>query len=96
MLVKIDDVVAIGAVDADSGTYCNITRTASSPDSTAVSVPWGTISATYLAATHNAQQTITVSTNADAGYSVYIEENDQMGKDGVACAGNGGEAAADR
>lgn len=81
--------LTIAGVSADSGTYCNITRTASSPDTTAVSVPWGTLSATYLAATHNTQQTVTVSTNADAGYSVYIEENDQMGKDGVGCTGTG-------
>lgn len=87
----VDEVLSmtIAGVTSDSGTYCNITRTDSSPDTTAVSIPWGTISPTYLAATHNTQQTVTVSTNADAGYSVYIEENDQMGKDGVECTGTG-------
>lgn len=90
----VDEILSltVAGVTADSGTYCNITRTAASPDTTATAIPWGTLSPTYLAATHNTQQTVTVSTNADAGYNVYIEENDQMGKDGVACAGNGGEA----
>lgn len=90
----VDEILSltVAGVTADSGTYCGITRTASSPDTTAYSVPWGLLSPTYLAATHNTQQTVTVSTNADAGYNVYIEENDQMGKDGVACAGNGGES----
>lgn len=84
--------LTVAGITADSGSYCGVTRTASSPDTTAYSVPWGTLSPTYLAATHNAQQTVTVSTNADTGYSVYIEENDQMGRDGVACTGNGGES----
>jgi hypothetical protein len=82
----------VAGITADTGTYCGITRTASTPDTTATSVPWGTLSSTYAAATHNTQQTLTVSTNADGGYSIYFEENDQMGKDGVACAGNGGES----
>ncbi len=58
---------------------------------TAYSVPWGTIATadTFL---EGAQQ-LTVSTNADGGYSVTIEENDQMGKDGITCTGAGaGEA----
>jgi hypothetical protein len=77
----------VAGVSADSGSYCGITRTASSPDTTATSVPWGTISPTYLAATHNTNHQLTVSTNATGGYKVYAEENDQMGKDGVACSG---------
>ncbi|MEK7473053.1 MAG: hypothetical protein AAB625_03385 [Patescibacteria group bacterium] len=79
--------LTVAGISADSGSYCGITRTASSPDTTATSVPWGTLSPTYLAATHNTQQQITVSTNASAGYKLYAEENDQMGKDGVACTG---------
>lgn len=79
--------LTIAGISADSGAYCGITRTASSPDTTATSVPWGTLSPTYLAATHNTQQQITISTNASAGYKLYAEENDQMGKDGVACTG---------
>lgn len=90
----IDETLAltVAGISADSGSYCGVTRTASTPDSTATSIPWGTLSPTYLAATHNTEQQVTVSTNADGGYSLYIEENDQMGKDGVACAGNGGES----
>ncbi|MBI5126832.1 hypothetical protein HZA76_00025 [Candidatus Roizmanbacteria bacterium] len=75
--------VTVAGVSADSGSYCGVTRDASSPDSTATSVPWGTI--TTFAAFRNAVQTVTVSTNADAGYSVKAEENDQMGKDGKTC-----------
>lgn len=84
--------LTIAGITADSGSYCGVTRTASTPDTTATAVGWGTLSPTYAIATHNTQQQITVSTNASAGYSVYIEENDQMGKDGVACTGNGGES----
>jgi hypothetical protein len=36
---------------------------------------------------------LTVSTNSTGGYKVYAEENDQMGKDGIACSGaSAGEA----
>jgi hypothetical protein len=86
---------SVTAVTADSGTTgtCGITRTASSPDSTAYSIPWGTISSTYLAATHNTSQLLAVSTNADGGYAVTAIANDQMGKDGVTCTGDVGEAA---
>ncbi len=86
---------SVTAVNADSGTTgtCGVTRTASSPDSTAYSIPWGTISPTYLAATHNTSQLLAVSTNADGGYSVTAIANDQMGKDGIACTGDVGEAA---
>ncbi len=52
---------------------------------TATSVPWGTISS--FGAFKEAAQTVTVSTNADAGYNVKVEENDQMGKDGITCTG---------
>lgn len=50
---------------------------------TATSVPWGTIS--NFGAFQEAAQTVTVSTNADGGYVVKVEENDQMGKDGKSC-----------
>jgi len=77
----------IAGISADSGDYCGVTRTASSPDSTAYSVPWGTIPSTYAEATHNAAQQLTVSTNATSGYKVYAEENDQMGRNGNVCTG---------
>lgn len=58
---------------------------------TATSVPWGTISS--FGSFQEGAQTITVSTNADAGYTVKVEENDQMGKDGIICTGaNAGES----
>lgn len=78
---------AVAAVTADTGSYCGVTRTASTPDSTVYSIPWGTIPSTYAAATNNTAQQLTVSTNAVSGYKVYIEENDQMGKNGNTCTG---------
>jgi len=53
---------------------------------TATSVPWGTLSTpnTFKEAAH----TLTVSTNAGNGYTVKIEENDQMGLNGGACTGD--------
>lgn len=79
--------LTIAGITADTGSYCGLTRTASSPDTTATAIGWGTISPTYAAAADNTDQQVTVSTNAKAGYSVYIEENDQMGKDGNTCTG---------
>jgi len=51
------------------------------------SIPWGTIATanTFL----DAAQTLTVSTNASNGYTVTIEENDQMGMNGITCTGAG-------
>jgi hypothetical protein len=56
---------------------------------TPTSVPWGLLSTSDVF--KEAAQRLTVSTNADGGYTVKIEENDQMGKNGGACAGNGDE-----
>ena len=78
---------AVMGIAANSGTYCNVSRTPESPDSTAYTIPWGKASSTYEAATHNAVQQLIVSTNASSGYDVYIEENDQMGRDGNICTG---------
>ncbi len=77
----------VAGITADSGTYCGVTRTSSSPDTTATSIPWGIVSPTYAAATHNTAQQLTVSTNAVNGYKVYIEESDQMGRNGNVCTG---------
>lgn len=52
---------------------------------TAYSVPWGTLSTADTF--KEGSQQLTVSTNADGGYGVTIEENDQMGKNGVTCTG---------
>lgn len=59
--------------------------------STATTIPFGS---SILANTfYNAAQQLTVYTNAPGGYSVKVEENDQMGKDGNLCAGaTAGEA----
>lgn len=92
----VDEVLSltIAGVTADSGSYCGVTRTASSPDTTATTVPWGTLSPGYSAAANNTNHLLTVSTNATAGYYLYAEENDQMGKDGVTCTGaSAGESA---
>lgn len=74
---------------ASSQSKCGATT---SVTTTATSVPWGTISSsnTFL----NAAHLLTVSTNSAGGYAVKSEENDQMGKDGVACSGaTAGESA---
>lgn len=91
----VDEILAltIAGVTADSGSYCGITRDATSPDTTATSVPWGTLAPAYNDKKNNTNHLLTVSTNATAGYFLYAEENDQMGKDGVACSGaTAGEA----
>lgn len=67
---------------ASSTSVCGVTTDVTT---TATAVPWGTISS--FGAFQEAAQTVTVSTNADAGYVVKAEENDQMGKDGVTCTG---------
>lgn len=67
---------------ASSTSVCGLTTDVTT---TATSVPWGIIS--NFAAFQEAAQTVTVSTNADAGYVVKAEENDQMGKDAVTCTG---------
>jgi hypothetical protein len=66
------------------GTYCGQTTDVTT---TAYSVPWGTIVTpdSFL----EAAQQLTVSTNADGGYTVKIEENDQMGLNGITCTGAG-------
>lgn len=81
----------VAGITADSGSYCGVTRDGTSPDTTATSVPWGTLSPTYSEKTHNTNHQLTVSTNSTNGYKVYAEENDQMNKDSDACdsPGNG-------
>lgn len=65
----------------------NVTEVTTTP----TSVPWGTISTADVF--KNAAQKLTVTTNAEDGYSVKIEENDQMGKNGKVCTGaTAGEA----
>jgi len=73
----------------DSGTsVCGQTTDVTT---TATSVPWGTLSTPN--AFKEAAHTLTVSTNAGNGYTVKIEENDQMGLNGKTCSGaSAGEA----
>jgi len=71
----------VGGISS-SESYCGINTDVTT---TATSVPWGTISS--FGAFKEAAQSLTVSTNAAAGYTVKVEENDQMGKDGITCTG---------
>lgn len=67
---------------------CGITT---SVGTQAYAIPWGTLS--IANSFYNAAQLLTVSTNASNGYSVAIEENDQMGLNGITCTGTtAGEA----
>lgn len=69
-------VTAVSSSTSTCGQTTDITTTA-------YSIPWGTIAATSTF--YEGSQQLTVSTNADAGYSVKIEENDQMGINGTTC-----------
>jgi len=73
--------LTIAAGTADSGTICGVTRDASSIDTTVYSVPFGSITSSDTF--YNAYQQLTVSTNADDGYVVTAEENDQLGLGGA-------------
>jgi hypothetical protein len=53
---------------------------------TAISVPFGSLT---IGSFVDAAQRLTVSTNAAGGYSVTTAENDQLGRNGTACAGDG-------
>lgn len=78
----VDETLSFSIAGTSPGTYCGQTTDITT---TAMSVPWGTISTvnSFL----EGAQTVTVSTNAPGGYSVKVEENDQMGKDGATCTG---------
>lgn len=67
---------------SSGSSYCG---NAASVSATATSIPWGHIPAanTFIYA---AQQLI-INTNSAGGYTVTIEENDQMGKNGNICTG---------
>lgn len=71
-------VAAVASAASTCGQTTDVTTTA-------YSVPWGTLST--VDSFSEASQQLTVSTNADGGYSVTIEENDQMGKNGATCTG---------
>ncbi len=71
---------------ADSGTVCGVARGTGSLDTTAYSIPFGSVAAADTF--YDAYQTLKVVTNAADGYTVTVEENDQMGKDGNTCSGS--------
>ena len=71
-------VAGVAASTTTCGQTTNITTTA-------MSIPFATLAANDTF--YMGSQQLTTSTNADDGYSVKIEENDQMGKDGVTCTG---------
>ena len=64
------------ALQEASETHCGQTTSVPTTIST---VPFDTLTAATF---YDAAQTLTVSTNADSGYAVTIEEDDQMSKDG--------------
>ena len=65
----------ITGITADSGAYCGVTRTSSSPDSTGSTVPFGALT---LSAFNDAQQQIECVTNGAGGYVVTMIEDDQL------------------
>ena len=75
----------------DITTPCTFNPAGTKVTTTAYSVPFG---ASILKDTfYVGAQQLSVSTNAPGGYTVKIEENDQMGKDGKVCPGaSAGEA----
>lgn len=68
-------------VSADSGSYCGVTRTATSPDSTATTVPFGSI--TSFDTFYDAQQVHTVTTNTANGYVLTAQYDGVMKRDGT-------------
>lgn len=64
-------------------TACGVSTTVTT---TALTVPFGDLT---LGQFSDAAQLLTVSTNASAGYSVTVLENDQLGRNGNVCATDG-------
>lgn len=85
----VDQTLSFTVAGVASGqTACNATTTVGT---TSYSVPWGTLAIANQFS--NAAQLLSVSTNASSGYLVTIEQNDQMGMNGVTCTGRtAGEA----
>jgi hypothetical protein len=65
-------------------TICNLASL--TVGTTPYAVPFGTMSTADSFV--NAAQYVTAGTNADSGYAVTIEQNDQLGKNGIVCTGN--------
>ena len=81
---SVDETLSFTVAGLPPSTYCGV---ASTVTTSATSVPWGTLNSTYSAGNNNAAQLLTVSTNASSGYTIYAEENDQMGREGNVCTG---------
>jgi hypothetical protein len=85
----VQETLSLTIAGTSSGT--NACGVSTNVATTATAVPWGTIA--NFGAFYNAAQSVTVSTNASSGYTVKVEESDQMGKNGITCTGAGaGEA----
>lgn len=62
-------------------THCNADGFSTDVATYAFAVPFGSIASTDTF--YEAEQQLTVSTNADGGYKVYVTENDELSKDGA-------------
>lgn len=79
----VDMTLTFQVIGVNTGTTaCGV---AANVTTTPTSVPWSTISTADIF--KNAAQQLNVTTNAEDGYSVKIEQNDQMGKNGKVCTG---------
>jgi hypothetical protein len=74
-----------GISSANINSTCGLTPAGNLVTTTAMAVPFG--SSVTSNTFYNGAQQLTVSTNAPGGYSVKLEENDQMGKEGKVCTG---------
>jgi hypothetical protein len=78
----VDETLAFQVQGLSSGsTYCG---NQASVSATATSIPWGHPVTNFFV---YAAQQLTLSTNAASGYSVLLDESDQMGKNGNVCTG---------
>lgn len=80
---NVDESLSFVVAGLSPGTYCGNSQTVTT---TATSIPWGHIAAPNTF--YYAAQSLTVNTNAGSGYTVTIQENDQMGKNGNVCTGS--------
>ncbi len=84
----VDQTLSFTVEGVDTGqTACGATTNVGT---TAFAVPWGTLAVANQFS--NAAQLLTVSTNAASGYTVVVEQNDQMGLNGKVCTGAAGES----
>lgn len=83
VLAYVPSQITFGVLAVSSGTStCGVSTGVTTTDTT---VPFGEVS---LSSFTNASQKLQVDTNATNGFTVTIVANDQLGKDGNACAGD--------